>query len=50
MKNFEKPMLQIVSINKSDIITTSDPALSGTFNGETILAPRRRDIWTNAGH
>ena len=44
-KKYNSPMLQVVSINKKDIIATSDPALGGVFNGETILAPgRERDF------
>lgn len=44
MKKFENPMLQVVSIKKSDIITASDvdAAISGT--SDTQLAPDRF-IW-----
>ena len=55
-KKYYSPVLQVVSINKKDIIATSDPALGGVFNGETILAPGQRglfdpdDSWANAGY
>ena len=50
MKKYENPMLQVVSIKKSDVIATSDPALSGTYTGGDVLAPERnmfgeRDIY-----
>lgn len=54
-KKYENPMLQIVSINKNDIITTSDFG-SGTKNGNEACAPDRfsvfdpDDSWANAGY
>ncbi len=51
MKKYENPMLQVVSINKNDIIATSDPKLGGDYSGQTILAPGQRgfDDW-DAGY
>ena len=42
MKKYENPMLQVVSINKNDIIATSDPKLGGDYKGGDILAPGQR--------
>ena len=58
MKTYNSPMLQVVSINKKDIIATSDPAvtLGGTFGGDVneICAPDRYSVfgdgWANAGY
>ena len=46
-KKYNTPMLQIVSINKKDIIATSNPALNGTYTGGEVLAPDRNmfDSW-----
>ena len=47
-KNYENPMLQVVSIKKSDIVTTSPEVeiTSTDFNPNTftISAPGRRDV------
>lgn len=43
-KKYENPMLQIVSINKNDIITTSDFG-SGTKNGNQACAPDRFNVF-----
>ena len=53
-KYFENPMLQVVSINKKDIIATSELGKRGETG--TILAPELRgvfdpsDDWANAGY
>lgn len=46
MKTYVNPMLQVVGINKKDIIATSAPGFStNNYNGETILAPGERGIF-----
>ena len=43
MKTYNSPMLQVVSINKKDIIATSDPALTTTvYTTGSVLAPGQR--------
>ena len=53
MKSYVNPMLQIVSINKKDIIATSDRSYKYVFDGDNskILAPGQRglDDW-DAGY
>ncbi len=47
-KKYNSPMLQIVSISKKDIITTSDPnvILGGTYtgSGNNFCAPGQRGL------
>ena len=43
-KKYENPMLQVVSINKNDIIATSDFG-SGTKNGNQACAPGQRGMF-----
>ena len=57
MKKFENPMLQIVGINKSDIITTSTTLnVNSTATSTWGDAPGMRglfdpdDSWANAGY
>ena len=52
MKKYNSPMLQVVSINKKDIIVTSDLSMRGDYSGSvTIAAPGQRalDGW-DAGY
>ena len=53
MKTYNSPMLQVVSINKNDVIATSETMRFGAnnYNGTAdILAPdRSRDSW-DAGY
>ena len=46
MKTYNSPKLQVVGINKSDIIATSAPGLKGAYTGTAsgVLAPGQRDI------
>ena len=49
MKKYENPMLQVVSINKHDIIVTS-PKLAGNYDpnsGFEISAPGQRGLFDN---
>lgn len=51
-KTYNTPMLQIISINKTDIIATStDAPISGTQANESALSPCLRgfDSW-DAGY
>ena len=54
-KTYENPMLQFVSIRKSDVIMTSVNAsvLSETQDNSAALAPDRNifnEYWANAGY
>ena len=57
MKTYNTPMLQVVSINKNDIIATSNLG-KGNRNwntGDPVLAPDRTifdpdDAWSTAGY
>ena len=51
IKEYKTPMLHIVSINKSDIVTASPGLTTTEFQeGDAILAPGRRfDEW-NEGY
>ena len=52
MKTYNSPMLQVVGINRNDIITGSDPKFSQNAweSGNAILgADRIRDDW-DAGY
>lgn len=55
-KIFAQPELTVVNMKHNDIVTASDPILSGTYSGGTILAPGQRgvfdpdDSWANAGY
>ena len=44
MKKYENPMLQVVSINKKDIIATSDRIMNIEGTSGTYLAPGQRGI------
>ena len=46
MKTYNNPMLQVVGINKSDIIATSNPGLKGEYKGTAsgVLAPGQRGL------
>ena len=52
MKKYENPMLQVVSINKSDIIVTSPGSTKGEYHeGWETLAPGMRGLDDyNAGY
>ena len=55
MKKYENPMLQVVSIKKSDIIVTSPNSTNDNFyEGKPTLSPGRifdpDDSWANAGY
>ncbi len=47
MKTYNSPMLQVVSINKNDVIATSETMSYGLHNydgSSTILAPGQRGL------
>lgn len=44
-KNFEIPMLQVVSISKNNIIVTSTFTVTNDLYQGVVKAPDRFDIW-----
>ena len=46
MKTYNSPMLQVVSINKKDIIATSTMGMLGDYNSSTVTigAPGQRGL------
>jgi len=49
-KTYNTPMLQVVSMKHNDIVTASDPVLSGIFQeGDVVLSADRYRDW-DAGY